>query len=126
VVLCGLSAIAGHNWPLYIKFKGGSGVGTGFGVLLGIAPLAALVLFVSFLIPVLVTRYMSLGSIVGAALAPVVMIFFVRSGSLPVEYALFAVVGAIFVLFRHRGNMRRLLDGTERKIGERVAIKRTK
>lgn len=126
VVLCGLAVIVGHNWPLYIKFKGGSGVGTGFGVLIGIAPVAALLLFAGFLVPVLITRYMSLGSIVAAALAPFVMLFLARSGRLPVEYAFFAVVGAGLVLWRHRGNMRRLLDGTERKIGERVTINRTK
>lgn len=126
VVLCGLAVIAGHNWPLYIKFKGGSGVGTGFGVLIGIAPVAALLLFACFFVPVLITRYMSLGSIVAAALAPVVMIYLVRSGSLPMEYALFAVIGACFVLWRHRANMRRLLDGTEPKIGVRVPITRAK
>jgi len=126
VVLCGLAVIVGHNWPVYIRFKGGSGTGTGFGVLLGIAPLAALILVTCFLIPVLITRYMSLGSIVAAALAPIVMLVLVRSGRLPVEYAFFAVVGAALVLWRHRGNMRRLLDGTERKIGERVTINRTK
>ncbi len=126
VVLCGLAVIAGHNWPIYIKFKGGSGTGTGFGVLIGIAPLAALILVCCFLIPVLITRYMSLGSIVAAALAPIVMILFAQTGRVPVEYAFFALIGGCLVLWRHRGNMRRLLDGTERRIGERVAINRTK
>jgi glycerol-3-phosphate acyltransferase PlsY len=126
VVLCGLAVVAGHNWPLYIKFKGGSGVGTAFGVLIGIAPLAALILITCFLVPVLVTRYMSLGSIVAAALAPVVVLLLVRFDELPMEFALFALFGAGLVLWRHRGNMRRLLDGTERKIGERVTINRTK
>ncbi len=126
VVLCGLAVIAGHNWPIYIKFKGGSGTGTGFGVLIGIAPLAALILVCCFLIPVLLTRYMSLGSIVAAAMAPLVIFLLVQSGRLPVEYALFALIGGSLVLFRHRGNMRRLLDGTERRIGERVAVNRTK
>lgn len=126
VVLCGIAVIAGHNWPVFIRFKGGSGTGTGFGVLIGIAPLAALILLTCFLVPVLITRYMSLGSIVAAILAPVVVIYLVQSGRLPVEYAFFAVVGAALVLWRHRGNMRRLLDGTERKIGERVTINRTK
>jgi glycerol-3-phosphate acyltransferase PlsY len=126
VVLCGLAVVAGHNWPLYIKFKGGSGVGTAFGVLIGIAPLAALILITCFLVPVLVTRYMSLGSIVAAALAPVVVLLLVRFDELPMEFALFALFGAGLVLWRHRGNMRRLLNGTERKIGERVTINRTK
>jgi acyl phosphate:glycerol-3-phosphate acyltransferase len=126
VVLCGLAVIAGHNWPLYIQFKGGSGVGTGFGVLLGIAPMAALLLFACFLVPVLITRYMSLGSVIAAALAPVVILYLVRSGGLPMEYGLFAVLGAGLVLWRHRANIRRLLDGTERKIGERVSINKMK
>jgi glycerol-3-phosphate acyltransferase PlsY len=125
VVLCGVAVVAGHNWPIYIKFKGGSGVGTAFGVLIGIAPLAALILITCFLIPVLITRYMSLGSIIAALLAPIVVLFLVRSDYLPMEYAVFAVVGASLVLWRHRGNMRRLLNGTERKIGERVTINRT-
>jgi glycerol-3-phosphate acyltransferase PlsY len=113
VVLCGLAVVAGHNWPLYIKFKGGSGVGTAFGVLIGIAPLAALILITCFLVPVLVTRYMSLGSIVAAALAPVVVLLLVRFDELPMEFALFALFGAGLVLWRHRGNMRRLLNGRE-------------
>jgi glycerol-3-phosphate acyltransferase PlsY len=126
VVLCGVAVVAGHNWPIYIKFKGGSGVGTALGVLIGIAPLAALILFTAFLVPVFITRYMSLGSVVAASLAPIVVLFLVRADYLPLEYALFAVVGAALVLWRHRGNMRRLLDGTERKIGERVTINRTR
>ena len=124
VVLCGLGVIGGHNWPVYIRFKGGSGVGTGLGVLIGIVPLVAAGLFLIFLIPVAVTRYMSLGSIAAAACAPIVLFSLFAAGQLPLEYALFGLVGATLVLWRHRGNMSRLLAGTERKVGERVEVKR--
>jgi glycerol-3-phosphate acyltransferase PlsY len=126
VTLCGLGAIAGHNWPLYIKFKGGSGVATGFGVLLGVAPAVAGILLVLFLVPIVLTRYMSLGSIIAAAAAPVVILILTWTGQLPMEYAAFGIVGAALVLWRHRGNMQRLLNGTERKVGERVDIGRQK
>ncbi len=122
VVLCGLGAVVGHNWPLYIKFRGGSGTGTGFGVLIAMAPVVAVTLTVFFLVPVILTRYMSLGSIMAATAAPIIVTLFAKDSWLPPEYAYFALAGAALVLWRHRANMRRLLAGKEAKIGERVEI----
>ena len=123
VVLCGLAVIAGHNWPIYIQFKGGSGVGTGFGVLIGLAPIVAAISFIVVRVPAVLTRYISLGSITAAAVMPIVVIVCARNGQLPIEYAAFGLAASALVLWRHRGNMRRLLAGTERKVGDRVDIK---
>lgn len=122
VVLCGLAAVAGHNWPLYIKFKGGSGTGTGFGVLMAMAPVVALTLVVFFIVPVILTRYMSLGSIMAATAAPIIATLFAKDSFITQEYASFVVAAAALVLWRHRANMRRLLAGKEARIGERVDI----
>jgi len=122
VVLCGVAAVAGHNWPIYIRFRGGSGSGTAFGVFIAMAPLVALTLFIFFLVPVILTRYMSLGSIMAATAAPIIVSLFAKDSWIPPEYAYFALAAAALVLWRHRANMGRLLAGKEARIGERVDI----
>jgi glycerol-3-phosphate acyltransferase PlsY len=124
VVLCGVGAVAGHNWPLYIRFRGGSGTGTGFGVLIAMAPVVAFTLVIFFLVPVVLTRYMSLGSIMAATATPIIVTLFARDSWIPPEYAYFGVAAAALVLWRHRANMRRLIAGKEARIGERVEISR--
>ncbi len=117
-VMAGLAAMGGHNWSVFLRFSGGRGVATGIGALWGIAPLiAALVTAVTVTI-ILLSRYVSLGSIVGAGVAIAGMIVAVLLGADRTEYLLYAVPGALIVIARHRENIQRLLRGTERKIGE--------
>jgi glycerol-3-phosphate acyltransferase PlsY len=113
----GLAAVAGHDWPLFAGFRGGRGVTTSFGVLLGMNPLVGL-----GLIPVgigigLVTRYMSVMSISGAVLATGVLIGLAVAGVLPAAYAVYAGLAGALVIVLHRENIQRLLAGTEPKIG---------
>jgi glycerol-3-phosphate acyltransferase PlsY len=117
-VMAGLAAMGGHNWSVFLRFSGGRGVATGIGALWGIAPLiAALVTAVTVTI-ILLSRYVSLGSIVGAGVAIAGMLVAVLLGADRTEYLLYAVPGALIVIARHRENIQRLLRGTERKIGE--------
>lgn len=115
VVGCAFAVIAGHNWSVFLKFKGGKGVAAGAGALLGFVPGLFLVLLVVWGILTATTRYISLASVSVATLFPA-LVFFVHTGNTP--YLVFAVVGASAVVFQHRGNIGRLLDGTERRLGD--------
>lgn len=106
------AAMAGHVFPVWLRFKGGKGVAVGGGAVIGLAPLAAAVLLALWVVVLLTTRYSSLASIVAAlAATPVVWAF----GYAPSRIA-FVAVGSAAVLVLHRGNMRRLLSGTENRI----------
>lgn len=115
-VLCGLAAICGHNWSVFLGFKGGKGVATSFGAALGIAPLLALLLVPVWVLAVAFTRYSSLGSLLAAALAPVGALL-LRQGWHAVVFSLLA---AALIIWRHKANIKRLLAGTELKLGDRI------
>ena len=112
LVLGGIAAILGHSASVFLRFKGGKGVATGLGVIAMLMPAVTGVVFFAWLVIVLVTRYVSLGSIVGAVLVPVLAFFF----GCPTEYTVFGVLAAILVIVRHHTNITRLLNGTESKI----------
>jgi glycerol-3-phosphate acyltransferase PlsY len=111
-VLGGIAAISGHNWSVFMGFKGGRGVATGLGVIALLAPMVTVIVFGVWCIVVFLTRYVSLGSIVAAALVPPLMWWF-DAGR---ETFWFGVAAAAFVIFRHRPNIERLLHGQELKI----------
>lgn len=108
----GIAAIAGHNWSAFLGFKGGRGVATGLGVIAVLSPKVTLVVFVVWCLIVYFTRYVSLGSIVAAALVPITMWLF---GEIT-EFLAFGIIAALFVIVRHRPNIERLLKGQELKI----------
>ncbi|MDF2571569.1 MAG: plsY [Sporomusa sp.] len=108
----GIGAISGHNWSAFLKFKGGRGVATGLGVIAMIAPKVTVIVFCAWAIIVYFTRYVSLASIVAAALVPVSMwLLHARQ-----EFFYFGILAALFVIVRHRPNIERLLKGEEPKI----------
>ncbi|MHC1758190.1 MAG: glycerol-3-phosphate 1-O-acyltransferase PlsY [Negativicutes bacterium] len=111
-VLGGIAAISGHNWSVFMGFKGGRGVATGLGVIALLAPMVTAIVFGVWCIVVFLTRYVSLGSIVAAALVPPLMWCF-DAGR---ETFWFGVAAAAFVILRHRPNIERLLRGQELKI----------
>ncbi len=119
VVLCGVAAIAGHNWSIFLRFGGGKGIATSFGVLLGLSWKAAIVAAVVWVIVVAITRYASLGSLLGVATVPFTLWWL----GLPREYAFFGVFAALYAVYRHRGNIQRLLAGSELRITDRGAPK---
>jgi acyl phosphate:glycerol-3-phosphate acyltransferase len=115
---CGCVAILGHSFPVYLKFKGGKGVATSAGVLIGAAPAAFGVGIAVFAILFALLRYVSLGSIAAAIAVPVAAFVFERSKVEPdylTTYVL--VVLGLVVIWRHKANIRRLLAGTENRIG---------
>ena len=105
---------------MYIGFKGGRGVSTGVGALAAISPLTALIAISIAIAIMALTRYVSLGSILGACSAPVSLAVAVVLYSQPPAYLAYAVVGSLFVVVTHKDNIGRLLKGTERKLGDRV------
>lgn len=116
VLLSGLGAVLGHNFPLYFGFKGGKGILTSFAVILMISPYAALCALAVAIIIMATTRYVSLGSVIAAVVVPIASLFF-NKGDVP-TIILMTVLG-LLAIFRHRGNIKRLLNGTERKLGEK-------
>jgi glycerol-3-phosphate acyltransferase PlsY len=114
--LAALFAVLGHIFPVWLRFRGGKGVATGFGVFLVAAPWAALAAIAVFALVLLLSRYVSLASILGAASFPIFALLLVRSPRTSFFIAVqFAV--AILLIARHHQNIRRLLDGTESRIG---------
>jgi glycerol-3-phosphate acyltransferase PlsY len=118
-VLAALAAIAGHNWSVFLKFRGGRGVATFFGGLVALCPPAALVGGEIVITGALLTRYVSLGSIAGAVGSYAVLVPLTIMNGFPVEYLFYALVGALIILIMHRDNIVRLLSGKERKLGEK-------
>jgi glycerol-3-phosphate acyltransferase PlsY len=114
----GLAAVAGHVWTFLAGFKGGKGVATTVGVLLALAPAAFGIFALVFVLVVAVTRYISLGSMLGAAAFAVALAFLVPGGLRSPTFLL-GLLLALLVVFRHRDNFRRLLRGEERRFSFR-------
>ena len=121
VACVALAAIIGHNWSIFIGFKGGKGIACTIGVALVLFPQALVIAFVIAAAVIALTRYVSLGSILLTVLLPILLLLGEHT---PLKlydssYVLFAVVLAALAVYRHRGNIVRLLNGTERKIGDK-------
>jgi glycerol-3-phosphate acyltransferase PlsY len=108
-----VAAVVGHMFPVWLRFEGGKGVATGLGALAPLAPMAALGAIAAFVVVALATRFVSLGSVAGAVVLAVLAVG--RRGPDPVAVA--AVLSAALVVFRHRSNLRRILGGTESRVG---------
>jgi glycerol-3-phosphate acyltransferase PlsY len=119
-VLAALTAIVGHSWSVFLRFRGGRGVDTFIGGLLAMCWPAAVFGGAVMIIVAGLFRYMSLGSMTGAAAAFVILIPLNILKSYPIEYLIYALISAIFIVVMHRDNVSRLIDGTERKLGEKV------
>lgn len=115
-MLGGLAAVIGHNWPLFFQFRGGKGILTSTAVILMIAPqIAGIVVIISIVI-IALTRYVSLGSLVGAILFPLLVVVIEFNNT---KLILFGVVLSSLAIYRHRENIKRLIRGTERKLGDK-------
>ncbi len=117
--LAGMGAVAGHVWPVWLGFRGGRGVSAAYGSLLAMNPLASLALLPVALVIIVVTRYMSLMSVSMAPIAAALFLALAIAGLLPYAYAVFAMAAAALIVALHHDNIRRLLSGTERKIGQK-------
>ena len=109
-----VAVVLGHNYPVFLGFKGGKGVATSLGSMLGMNPLVALLCLGFFIIIVAITKYVSLGSILGIGLSPVIMM--INHNTKGVLVTLFLTIS---VAITHKENIKRLLNGTERKLGQK-------
>ena len=113
-IFLGLAAVLGHIFPIWAEFRGGKGIATLFGMILGIQPLAAVSLVGVFLLILFVTRYVSLSSITASIAFPLLILFIFREPE--VSYRLFAIATACLVVLTHHKNISRLLTGNESKV----------
>ena len=113
-----LAALAGHNWPVFVGFRGGKGTAAGWGALIILSPISGLVATLVGVPTVALTRYVSLGSILGTLSGVITLFVLIALERAPLEYLSFGVVGACIVVGLHKPNILRLLKGEERKIGK--------
>ena len=115
-VLCGGAAVAGAIWSVFVGFRSGRGVGTGVGTMLVIQPIAVLLATPVFVVAILLTRYVSLGSLLGsAAMIPAMLLVLLLVPETPLPYVIYTAVGTAFIWLAHADNIDRLIHGTERK-----------
>jgi acyl phosphate:glycerol-3-phosphate acyltransferase len=112
-ILCGIAVIIGHNWPVFFNFKGGKGIATTIGVMLTLSFLPVVIAGVIAIASIVVTRYVSLGSLLFAALLPIFVLVFRE----PNAILLISLILAVFAFVRHRTNIVKLLNGKENKLG---------
>jgi len=112
-VCCGLAAIIGHNWPVFFRFKGGKGIATTIGAVAILAFIPALIAGAIAILSIVLTRYVSLGSMLFALLLPILAALFGHDATTIWG----AVVIAVLAVYRHRGNIVKLAKGTENKLG---------
>ncbi|MQY56453.1 MAG: glycerol-3-phosphate 1-O-acyltransferase PlsY [Dehalococcoidia bacterium] len=115
-VTAGLAAVAGHNWPIFAKFKGGKGVTAYFGTLFVIYPPAAIFGVEVLAISALRSRHMSLGSILGALAAWCLLVPLTIIYNSPPIYLAYGLAAIVLLIYQHRGNISRLQQGTERRL----------
>ena len=115
LVAAGLAALAGHIWPVWLGWKGGKAVATGFGMLLGLVPAVGLACLGIFLTSLAVSRIVSISSVLAAAALPLLMAGAVAPGA----YLGLGLVAAVMVIWRHRSNLGRLLKGEEPRLGQK-------
>ena len=119
-LIAGLAAVSGHMWTVFAGFSGGKGVGTSFGVFLGLAPLASVITLAIWCLLTFSTGYVSLGSIIAAAALPVAIITLgLLRGTLSIPVSAAAVILGAAIILRHRANISRLLKGEENRFGKK-------
>ena len=118
--LAALAAVAGHNWSVFLKFRGGRGVATFFGGLAALCPPVAVFGGEILVLSAGLTRFASLGSIAGVVGICSILVPLTIINGFPIEYLAYALIGSVVIIVMHRDNIGRLLTGTERKLGEKA------
>ncbi len=119
-VLAALAAMAGHNWSVFLKFKGGRGVATFFGGLIALCPVVALFGGEIAILGAGLTRFVSLGSIAGVVGTYSILVPLTILNGFPIEYLAYTLIGTIAIIVMHRDNIARLITGKERKLGDKT------
>jgi glycerol-3-phosphate acyltransferase PlsY len=114
-IIAGIFVVLGHNYTCWLKFKGGKGIATTAGVYLALAPWALLIVLAVFILTVLITRYVSVGSIVAAAVLPVAVSFTEENFLLRIS----TIALSLLAIYKHKSNIKRLMAGTENRIGKK-------
>ena len=122
-VAAAVAALIGHNWPVYVGFRGGRGTASGLGGLFILSPWAGLVAALVGVTTIATTRWVSLGSILGTVSGVVTLAVLVALGFAPAEYVWYSIIGGGLVVARHWDNILRLVKGKERKIGESADVR---
>lgn len=120
LTIAGLAVICGHNWSLFLRFKGGKGIATTFGVVFALNPTISILALIIWGVVLVTTRYVSLSSIFAVISIFIFTILFKQ----PYEYIIFSAIILILGIFKHKENIKRLRSGKERKIGEKIEIKK--
>ncbi|HZK12790.1 MAG TPA: glycerol-3-phosphate 1-O-acyltransferase PlsY [Atribacterota bacterium] len=120
LVIAGLAVICGHNWSLFLGFKGGKGIATTFGVIFALNPVISILAVIVWVIFLILTKYVSLSSIC-AVFSILVFTILLKQ---PYEYIGFSLIILVLSIFTHRENIKRLKSRKERKIGEKIEIKK--
>ena len=118
----GIAVLVGHSWPIFTRFKGGRGIASGLGALLMLSPLSGVIALAVFLPVLVITRYMSLASVIGAMSGSIALTVLSSTGNAPAEYIFYAAIGGIMIVARHHDNIVRLLRGEERKLGQTADV----
>lgn len=121
VVAGALLAVLGHTFSVFLRFRGGKGVATSLGVIVGLDPVIAGITFALWLIIAAVTRYISVASILAAVSVPLQMIFW-HARVVPLPYQLLACAAALTIVLKHKSNIGRLRRGVEAKLGQKVDV----
>jgi glycerol-3-phosphate acyltransferase PlsY len=119
-VLAALAAVVGHNWPVFLKFRGGRGVATFLGGLVALCPPAAIFGGEIVIIGAGLTKFVSLGSIAGAVGTYAILVPLTIMNGFPIEYLAYALIGTLIIIFMHRDNIARLIAGKEHRLGEKT------
>ena len=115
-LLAAIAVVVGHDWSIFLNFKGGKGIATSLGVVIGVFPKVAPILIIVGISVIFISRYVSLGSITTATLLPILLIIF----KYPAKHIIIGLIIGAIAVYRHRDNIERLLAGKENKLGQKV------
>lgn len=118
-MIAGIAVVCGHNWPVFLKFRGGKGIATSVGVVMTVSPLLGVIAVVIGILVIALTKYVSLGSITGSASFAILNAIFWNS----TQVFVFSLILTSLAIFQHRSNIKRLLAGTESKVGQKIRKK---
>ena len=117
-VSAGLIVLVGHNWPVFLQFKGGRGILTALGSLALMVPVAALIATATFLTVTALSRYISLGSVIGVIIGAVTILALALADVNSNSYMIYGFIACAMIVWQHRDNLQRIRDGNERRLGQ--------